>query len=80
MGGSEGNDFPLIYHVKEADTLVSTGNREQIVRLPRMERALGGSHILYKNMPATESYDSFMSDIAFSFDQTGFWRVRAWDY
>ena len=80
MGGSEGSDVPLIYHTKEADALVSTGNREQIVHLPKMERALGGTHILYKNIPATESYDSFMTECAFSFDQTGFWRVRAWDY
>ena len=80
MGGSEGSDFPLIYHTKEADALVSTGNREQIVHLPKMEKALGGTHILYKNIPAIESYDSFMTECAFSFDQTGFWRVRAWDY
>jgi len=80
MGGVQGKDLPLIYQVKEADAVVSTGNREQLVRLPKMERVLGGTHILYKNIPATESYETFMSDIAFSFDQTGFWRVRAWDY
>ena len=80
MGGPEGKDFPLIYHVKEADYLVSTGNREEMVRLPKMEKALGGSHILYKSIPASDPFDTFMANIAFSFDQTGFWRVEAWDY
>ena len=80
MGGEEGSDFPLIYHVKEADSLVSTGNREQIVRLPKMQKALGGTHVLFTDIPATESFDIFMSDIAFSTDQSGFWKIRAWDY
>jgi sarcosine reductase len=80
MGGVEGKDFPLIYQVKEADAVVSTGNREAMVRMPRMKRASGGTHILYKGIPATESFETHMSDIAFSFEQTGFWKIRAEDY
>ena len=80
MGGIEGTDFPLIYHVKEADALVTTGNREQIVHLPEMRKAVGGTQILYKNISATDSYDTYVSDIAFSIDLTGFWRIGIGEY
>jgi glycine reductase len=80
IGGAEGKDFPLIYHVKEADALVSTGDREQLVHMPEMERVIGGTHLLYRNIPAKNSLDCLMIDIISSFNQAGFWKLRGWDY
>ena len=80
MGGAEGKDFPLIYHVREADALVSTGNREQIVHMPKVERVIGGTHIFYKNIPATDGFDCFMLDVISSCNHAGFWKMRGWDY
>ena len=80
MGGVEGTDFPLIFQVKEADAIVSTGNREARIRMPAMKRAIGGDKIIYDDVPADGEYEAYMTDIAFSFDQTGYWRVRGWQY
>jgi len=80
MAGKDGRDYPLIYHTPEADALVSTGNREEIVHLPKMERVLGGDNILFSQSPANLEMEVYFSDIAYSTDLTGFSRVRAWQY
>lgn len=46
IGGIEGNDdTPLLDSVPEADAIVSTGNREELVELPAVETVLGGEEI-----------------------------------
>jgi glycine reductase len=47
-GGHEGTDVPLIYHVPEADAIVSTGSVDQRVHFPAMPRAVGGDTIRLK--------------------------------
>lgn len=46
MAGPEGADPGLVDFVPEADLLISTGNREEHVRLPPVDRVLGGDTLL----------------------------------
>jgi sarcosine reductase len=46
FAGAEGEDVSLAYYVAEANAMVSTGNRDEIVALPAMEAVLGGDEIL----------------------------------
>ncbi len=40
-GGKDGTDAPLLYYEKEADAVVSTGNRDVEVELPAADRVVG---------------------------------------
>ena len=40
-GGKDGADAPLLYYEKEADAVVSTGNRDVVVELPAADRVVG---------------------------------------
>jgi hypothetical protein len=44
MAGAEGADRPLIYYTRAAKNLVSSGNRDETVRLLAPDRILGASH------------------------------------
>jgi glycine reductase len=80
MGGVNGDDLPLLYTVPEANAMVSAGNREEIVRLPAMERVLGARTILFTDVDASGEVEMPLRDIASSNDQTGAWTVRAVAY
>ena len=41
MAGDDGTDFGLVDSVPEADLIVSSGNRDKIVELPRVASTLG---------------------------------------
>jgi glycine reductase len=45
LANPDGADFPLPDVVPEADAIVSAGNREQMVVLPPIDRALGGEDV-----------------------------------
>jgi sarcosine reductase len=45
LNGPEGTDFGLVYAAPEADAIVSAGNKDEIVRLAPVARALGGEEI-----------------------------------
>ena len=40
-GGKDGADAPLLYYEKEADAVISTGNRDIVVELPAADRVVG---------------------------------------
>jgi sarcosine reductase len=44
MAGAEGTDRPLIYYTRAAKNLISTGNRDEVVKLEAPERLIGASH------------------------------------
>jgi len=46
FAGADGEDLSLAYYVPEATAMVSTGNRDQLVSLPAVERVVGGDEIL----------------------------------
>ena len=80
MGGERGDDTPLLFTVPEANAMVSTGNREEYVRLPAMEKVLGGKTILFTDMDAAGEFDIRLRDIAEATDQSGYWKVRCVEY
>lgn len=45
LNGPEGTDFGLVYAVPEADAIVSAGNKDEVVRLAPVARALGGEEV-----------------------------------
>jgi glycine reductase len=77
MGGETGGDVPLLFCAPEANAMVSTGNREALVRMPAMERVLGGKTILFTDIDAAAGFDLPVRDIASATDQSGSWRLRA---
>ena len=41
MAGAQGHDFGLVHVLPEANALVSSGNRDELIELPRLERIVG---------------------------------------
>jgi sarcosine reductase len=46
MADADGRDPSMIMSVPEADAIVSVGNMDELIRLPRVERVLGGTAYL----------------------------------
>jgi sarcosine reductase len=46
MAGEDGRDFALVQRLPSAEPLVSTGNIDALLSLPRVDRLLGGSEVL----------------------------------
>jgi glycine reductase len=46
MAGERGTELGLVTFVPEANAIVSTGNADEMIELPRMERVIGGDTIL----------------------------------
>lgn len=55
LANADGTDYGLVTYVDEADALVSTGNREELVELPPMEKVYGGKYILDSGSEALDS-------------------------
>jgi glycine reductase len=45
IAGAEGDQQSLVDTVPQADAVVTTGNNDEVIRLPRVERVIGGSAI-----------------------------------
>jgi sarcosine reductase len=45
LNGPEGSDFGLVFAVPEADAMVSTGNKDEIIRLAPASTVVGGEAI-----------------------------------
>ncbi len=46
MAGDDGSEFGFVTFVSEADAVVSTGNMDEMIELPPMERVIGGDTII----------------------------------
>ena len=46
MGGDDGSEFGFVTFVPEADAVVSTGNMDELIELPEMERVIGGDTVI----------------------------------
>jgi glycine reductase len=46
FSGPDGRDLGLVHYVPEADAIVSTGNRDEVLDLPPVERLVGGDEIV----------------------------------
>lgn len=85
IGGIEGNDVPLLDSVPEADAIVSTGNREELLDLPAVEKLLGGTHIegaytLNEHTEASGAITVNFTIIYSSCNQAGAMKMRAMQY
>lgn len=80
MSGPEGLDNPLIYSLSEADAIVSTGNREQIIQLPAVERVIGGETLIDEETPAGGPIETSLVRLYSAVNQTGGLRLRAYQY
>ncbi len=84
FAGADGEDLSLAYYVNEADAMISTGNRDEIVALPAMDRALGGAEILNPDRndtiitgPASSAFETSLRRILCSANQVGAGRLTA---
>jgi glycine reductase complex component B subunit alpha and beta len=46
MAGDDGSEFGFVTYTPEADAVVSTGNMDEIIELPPVERVIGGDSII----------------------------------
>lgn len=44
--GADGSDWGLVHIVPEANAIISTGNKDEIIQLPAVERVLGGERLI----------------------------------
>ncbi len=51
-GGPRGTDAPLVDFVPEAVALASSGGIDRRIRLPAVERLIGGTHLAHRGLPA----------------------------
>jgi glycine reductase len=75
MAGPEGTAPPLVVAPERATGMVSTGNYDEIVRLPAVERALGGETLDVLSAPATAALEAPMAVLYCSLSPLGAGRV-----
>lgn len=74
-GGPEGTDPPLVDFVPEAVALASSGGIDRRVRLPAVERVIGGTHLAHRGEPAGGPLDLPLQElyaVAVEMDARGF--------
>lgn len=80
MADVDGADPGLVYAVPEADAIVSTGNREELIELPRMPSVLGGAALLDGEGPADGPLRLPIRQLYTSTSQVGAMRLAATAY
>jgi sarcosine reductase len=73
-------DSGHVYFVRQADAIVSTGNYEQIIDLPKVSRVLGGTHILETGENAFGPLRLTVRHFVSSTDHLGSATLRGWEY
>ncbi|MDI7258471.1 MAG: glycine/sarcosine/betaine reductase component B subunit [Thermodesulfobacteriota bacterium] len=77
MANQDGADFGFPIVLPEADALVSTGNREELVDLPPMETVVGGDKILDREGWAGKPLIVPLRHVYGSGTQIGAWNIAA---
>jgi len=80
LGGPEGQDFPLVHGVPEAEAIVSTGSVDKTLTLPAMPAVIGGDNFLDSGHPATEARDLSYDYVYCIANQLGVGRLMAQAY
>jgi glycine reductase len=82
MAGVDGADFGLVDFVREANAIVSAGNRDETLELPVMEMVLGGKELLIPGVSAApgDRFSVSMNSIYGSTNQCGFHNISALQY
>ena len=70
------DDSGFVHFVREADAIVSTGNYEQMVKLPKVSRVIGGSTILETGDAAAGTLEMSLRVIVGSTNQFGMFSLR----
>ena len=82
-GGKDGTDSPLLFYDTNADAVVSTGSRDQVLELPAAERVVGAYKQLqvlnYPGAPVVSASDPMSLDAADAIiGATDLWGGRDW--
>lgn len=82
MAGIDGADFGLVDFVREANAIVSSGNRDEMIELPLMETVLGGKEISMPGVNAEPGgrFSVSLNSIYGSTNQCGFHNISASQY
>lgn len=75
MAGPDGTAPPVVVPPERATAMVSTGNYDAVLRLPAMERALGGEHLDLLGVPATAALEIPTAAIYCSLSPLGWGRL-----
>jgi glycine reductase complex component B subunit alpha and beta len=77
MAGADGSGSPLVVAPERATALVSTGNYDQLLHLPAVERALGGRELAVAGAPAEAALEVPTAVVYGSLNPLGWGRLRA---
>lgn len=79
FSGPDGRDLGLVHYVPEAQAMVSTGNRDEMLDLPSVERLIGGREIVNIALndtpvpgPASRTFRTAVRRILCATNQVGF--------
>lgn len=76
MAGARGNDLGLVHSVPEANALVSTGNRDEVITLQPLERVVG-PHVLNDGSRLDQEIEISLRSFLCSTSQVGAHRMTA---
>ncbi len=62
-GGPDGTDAPLVDFTPEAVALASSGGIDRRLRLPAVERLIGGTHLAHRGIPAAGEIEVSIQDL-----------------
>jgi glycine reductase complex component B subunit alpha and beta len=79
MAGTEGTAPPLVVPPTKATAMVSTGNYDEPLQLPKVERALGGERIALRDVDAHEAVELPHAAIYCSLSPLGWGRLTCED-
>ena len=80
LGGPEGQDFPLVHGVPEAQAIVSTGSVDKMLTLPAMGTVIGGERFLDNDLLAGKGRELSYDYLYCVANQLGVGRMRARAY
>lgn len=78
--GKDGTGLGLVDYVREADLIISVGNADAAINLPKMDTVYGGKNYIGTNLPGNFACDRILMDICGANSMLGTSRVRADDF
>jgi sarcosine reductase len=77
MAGADGTGSPLVSPPRRATAMVSTGNYDEVLRLPAVEHVLGGEELTVAGAPARAAVEVPTAVVYGSLNPLGWARLRA---
>lgn len=77
VAGPDGDQPPLVDSTPEANAIVSTGNMDQVIQLPQVEKVIGGNRIDGISTSATAAFSTGLGRLYTSTSPIGAYKLTA---